>query len=116
AGEKSSALHILRARALSLILLTPIEGVDCMKLCVLAVVVFALCRMASAEEWKPAKSPLMTRWAKDVDIKNVLPEYPRPQMVRKEWRNLNGLWSFGFADAGDDMTKPPTDKTLPAFI
>lgn len=24
------------------------------------------------------------------------PEYPRPQMVRKDWINLNGIWSFEF--------------------
>ena len=26
-----------------------------------------------------------------------LPEYPRPQLVRKRWQNLNGLWQFAFA-------------------
>src|SRR5687768_5467337 len=36
----------------------------------------------------------MTRWAKDVSPDNVLPEYPRPQMVRKDWLNLNGLWDY----------------------
>ncbi len=36
----------------------------------------------------------MTRFAKDVNPDNVLPEYPRPQMVRKQWQNLNGLWDF----------------------
>ncbi|MCE9611285.1 MAG: hypothetical protein K8R23_13910 [Chthoniobacter sp.] len=47
----------------------------------------------SAQEWKmvPGAFP-QTRWAKDVSPNGVLPEYPRPQMVRKEWCNLNGLW------------------------
>ena len=45
-------------------------------------------------EWKPADSPLMTRWAKDVDPACPLPEYPRPQMTRPRWVNLNGLWEF----------------------
>ncbi|GAB3647055.1 glycoside hydrolase family 2 TIM barrel-domain containing protein [Echinicola sediminis] len=36
----------------------------------------------------------MTKFAKDVDPDNVLPEYPRPQMVRDEWMNLNGLWQY----------------------
>ena len=44
--------------------------------------------------WKPASSPLMTRWAKDVNPQNPLPEYPRPQMTRANWLCLNGLWQF----------------------
>lgn len=44
--------------------------------------------------WQPAKGPLMTRWAKDVSAQNVLPDYPRPQLVRREWQNLNGLWDY----------------------
>lgn len=45
-------------------------------------------------DWQPAKGPLSTRWTKNVSPQNALPEYPRPQMVRKQWMNLNGLWSF----------------------
>jgi beta-galactosidase/beta-glucuronidase len=45
-------------------------------------------------EWKPAKGPLLTRWTKDVQPDKVHPEYPRPQMVRKDWLNLNGLWDY----------------------
>jgi hypothetical protein len=36
----------------------------------------------------------MTRWAKDVSPEKTLPEYPRPQMVRDRWQNLNGLWDY----------------------
>jgi len=51
--------------------------------------------LAPAQEgWKPADGPLRTRWAKDVGPERALPEYPRPQMVRKEWLNLNGLWDY----------------------
>ena len=58
---------------------------------------------ATAAEWKPAPGPLMTRWAKDVSPTNALPEYPRPQMVRKDWLNLNGLWDIQLGD--DTETK-----------
>ena len=44
-----------------------------------------------------AKSRLSTRWAANVRADRVLPEYPRPQMVRPEWRNLNGLWQYAIA-------------------
>jgi hypothetical protein len=59
--------------------------------------------------WKPAKSPLMTRFAKDVDPKNPLPDYPRPQMVRDRWQSLNGLWQFA---GGEDVADAPVGKEL----
>src|SRR3954463_11318046 len=80
------------------------------KICVLAVVILCLCRMVSAaQNWKPAKAPLMTRWAKDVSPANARPEYPRPQLVRKEWKNLNGLWEFAGVE---DLKDPPVGKKL----
>ena len=44
--------------------------------------------------WHPADGPLMTRWAADVNPTNALPEYPRPQLVRPDWLNLNGVWNY----------------------
>jgi hypothetical protein len=70
-------------------------------------------RPADAQEWKPAKGPLMTRWAKDVTPERVLPEYPRPQMQRKAWQNLNGLWQLAFAKEGEEA---PVGKELPERI
>jgi beta-galactosidase/beta-glucuronidase len=52
---------------------------------------------ALGADWQPAKGQLMTRWAKDVTPDKVHSEYPRPQMVREEWMNLNGLWEFAIA-------------------
>ena len=36
---------------------------------------------------------ITTPWAQDVSPQLPHPEYPRPQMVREAWQNLNGLWS-----------------------
>ena len=36
----------------------------------------------------------MTRWAAEVSPTNAHPEYPRPQLVRPDWQNLNGLWNY----------------------
>jgi beta-galactosidase/beta-glucuronidase len=47
-----------------------------------------------AADWKPVEGKLMTRWAGQVNPDSVWPEYPRPQMVRKDWQNLNGLWDY----------------------
>jgi len=55
----------------------------------------------SEPDWKMKQSPLVTRWAKDVSPQSVLPEYPRPQMVRREWINLNGLWDLNLAGQDD---------------
>ena len=54
--------------------------------------------LAAAEEWKPAPGNLLTAWAAKVDPRQPLPEYPRPQMVRPEWTNLNGLWDYAITD------------------
>lgn len=48
----------------------------------------------SLAEYQMQPVVLQTRWAKDVKIENPLNEYPRPQMVRKSWINLNGLWNY----------------------
>src|SRR5476651_1244054 len=63
----------------------------------------------ATSSWKKADGPLMTHWANAVRPDNALPEYPRPQMVRKEWKNLNGLWDY--AITARDAANPPADYT-----
>ncbi|MCY1721787.1 T9SS type A sorting domain-containing protein [Prolixibacteraceae bacterium Z1-6] len=53
-----------------------------------------VCNVAKAQTWQMKQAPLMTKFAGDVDPDNTLPEYPRPQMERTEWMNLNGVWQF----------------------
>ncbi len=60
--------------------------------------------VATAADWGPVESPLSSRWAKDVSPSNTLSEYPRPQLVRDRWVNLNGLWDY--AITGIDDTRP----------
>ncbi len=62
----------------------------------------------AATPWKPAPGPLMTRWAADVSPANAHPEYPRPQLVRADWLNLNGLWDYAVTSR---TAPPPTDFT-----
>ena len=45
-------------------------------------------------QWQPAGEKIKTCWASQIDVNNVLPEYPRPLMERTEWLNLNGLWNY----------------------
>ncbi|NIP68681.1 MAG: hypothetical protein GTO04_05720, partial [Planctomycetales bacterium] len=67
-----------------------------------AMVTVLLFSSLAPADWKPAEGPLMTRWAKEVSPETVHPEYPRPQMVREDWLNLNGLWDYAIRpkDAG----------------
>jgi hypothetical protein len=51
----------------------------------------------------------MTRWSADVRADRVLPEYPRPQLRREAWLNLNGVWQLAFASAKE---APPFGKDL----
>jgi beta-galactosidase/beta-glucuronidase len=53
-----------------------------------------LISMAVIAQWKPAGDNLKSKWTKDVDVNSVLLEYPRPLMVRTQWKNLNGLWKY----------------------
>ncbi len=55
--------------------------------------------------WKMAGSKISSPWASKVDPANPLPEYPRPQMVRNDWLNLNGLWQYSIL--------PKTQEAIP---
>ena len=51
-------------------------------------------------QWKPVGNKIKTSWTENIDINNVLPEYPRPIMERSEWSNLNGLWNYTIQPLG----------------
>ena len=57
-------------------------------------------------EWKIAGDKIRTQWAETIDPQNVLPEYPRPQLERELWLNLNGLWSYAITPF--NTAKPST--------
>jgi len=59
--------------------------------------------------WQWLQAPIMTDWAQLVDTNAPLPEYPRPQMVRNDWLNLNGLWQF---QAGATNDPVPINQNL----
>ena len=76
---------------------------------ILLMILFLFMGCHQKENWQPKHAPIMTRWAKEVTPKNAHPEYPRPQMVRPQWKNLNGLWQIELVK---DLKKPPFGKKL----
>ncbi len=63
--------------------------------------ILALVMSYGLQQAEPSRPPtpipatrLQTRWAAQVKPDRVLPEYPRPQMTRRDWKNLNGQWSY----------------------
>lgn len=57
--------------------------------------------------WHPKAAPLPTPWTKLVGPENALPDYPRPQMTRASWMNLNGVWGYMGRSAGTVLPAPP---------
>ena len=71
--------------------------------------------------WTPAGDHIRTEWAETIDPSSVLQEYPRPQMVRGEWQNLNGLWDYAIISSDSDpqvtacLTEASQGKILVPF-
>ena len=61
--------------------------------------------LAGVAQWQPAGDRIRTQWGEKLDPQNVLPEYPRPQMVRGDWQNLNGLWDYAILPLGQTPDK-----------
>ncbi|HVI44032.1 MAG TPA: glycoside hydrolase family 2 TIM barrel-domain containing protein [Chitinophaga sp.] len=57
--------------------------------------------------WKIVPGKITTSWSEKVSPTDVLPEYPRPQLVRDNWKNLNGLWDYA--------VKPKAESTPTAY-
>ncbi|MBC9867976.1 MAG: glycoside hydrolase family 2 [Opitutae bacterium] len=49
-------------------------------------------------EWRMASASLTTEWGERVTSENAWREYPRPQLRRKNWTNLNGLWDYAVTE------------------
>ena len=59
--------------------------------------------------------PMTTPWTDKVDRACPLPEYPRPQLERTQWTNLNGVWDFGFAPREQELPVEWSGEILVPF-
>jgi len=73
------------------------------------VVAFATASAMAIAEWKPAGERIRTRFAAEVTPENAWREYPRPQMVRDKWENLNGLWDYAVRNRHNAPEDPPAE-------
>lgn len=65
-----------------------------------------ICASVCAQEWTVKRNKILTPWAEKVDPAQTLQEYPRPQLVRSKWMNLNGLWQYSI--------QPSSVQNIPA--
>ena len=76
---------------------------------------FVLGSLGADAQWKLVGDRIKTSWAEQVNPNNVLPEYPRPIMERKEWKNLNGLWEYAVITKGMHMPEQFEGEILVPF-
>ncbi|MBO6057992.1 MAG: beta-galactosidase [Bacteroidales bacterium] len=66
---------------------------------------FLISGLTMMAQYAPAGDSLKTRWASKVTPENVWQDYPRPQMTRPDWINLNGLWDYVICPKGQLVDK-----------
>jgi len=71
--------------------------------------------MAQTVGWKMVAGRISTPWADSVSPVSPLPEYPRPQMVRGNWQNLNGLWDYAIRPKDENAPTAYDGKILVPF-
>lgn len=68
-----------------------------------------------SQSWKIAGDKITTPWSSQINPDKPLPEYPRPQLVRGEWLNLNGLWDYSILPTGSSTPSSYAGKILVPF-
>ena len=72
----------------------------------MAIIFYPIFTNAQQASWKIVPGRIKTLWADSVNPGKVLPEYPRPQMQRINWQNLNGLWQYTILPKSGDENIP----------
>ena len=56
---------------------------------------------------------MKTNWGEQLDPSNLLMEYPRPQMERDSYLNLNGAWQYAITETEDSPDQFDGDILVP---
>lgn len=83
-------------------------------LIILLICFFQYCPGQSSQ-WKIVQGKITSPWAEKVNPSQTLPEYPRPQMVRDSWLNLNGLWDYAISGTQEKQPASFEGKLLVPF-
>ncbi|WP_114778575.1 glycoside hydrolase family 2 protein [Botryobacter ruber] len=86
-----------------------------MRRSVLLVAAFLCSFLAKAQEQKLNPVGMKTSWGEKVTAENAWREYPRPQLVRSEWMNLNGYWDYAIVPREAKEPKQFDGKILVPF-
>lgn len=80
----------------------------------LVLVVFLSLQIQSqAQNLNPVE--MKTAWGEQVTPENAWRQYPRPQMVRPQWMNLNGLWDYAILPKNSGAPRDFEGKILVPF-
>lgn len=80
-----------------------------------SILVLSSCSNQAVHDWKAAEGRLSTEWTAEVNPSNARAEYPRPHMVRKDWKCLNGLWDYAITAKDASMPEDADGKILVPF-
>lgn len=92
-----------------------------MKLGKIALMLAIAFAATEGQAWEKAGDRISTRWAETVDIEKPWNVYPRPQLKRGDWQNLNGLWQYAITPRlqstpgsweGDILVPYPVESSL----
>lgn len=79
----------------------------------LPVIALLLAGITDVKSQETAGFTLPTPWTEDaLNAAVPFPEYPRPQMMRPDWLNLNGMWEYM---GGKELADPSTADVPPSF-
>ncbi len=56
---------------------------------------------------------MLTPWGEKLDKDNILQEYPRPQLRRDSYLNLNGEWEYCVSESADEPAEFPETILVP---
>ena len=70
------------------------------------ILIAAACGLAAGAFAQTSSTLMLTPWGEKVTPENAWRGYPRPQMVRSNWTNLNGKWDYAITDIGKTDARP----------